>query len=78
MTANQKIALPFIICLFALPLVFMFRRNGKSVNGTKGKARITYVDDLEPVGMNEEEWVWVDYKGRQRSLTVHRKVKSRW
>lgn len=24
---------------------------------------------------NEEQWVWTDYKGRERQITVHRKVK---
>jgi len=32
----------------------------------------------KPVGqiyMNEETWHWVDWRGRERQITVHRRVK---
>ena len=29
-----------------------------------------------PVVRNEEVWEWEDYKGRKRTITVHREVKE--
>ena len=29
-----------------------------------------------PVVRNEEVWEWVDWKGRKRTITVHREVKE--
>lgn len=81
MTKNQKIAIPIILCLLALPLILVVRRprsvSYSSESYSAGKARFAYEDDFQPVAMNEEIWEWTDYKGRARSLTVHRKVKSR-
>lgn len=80
MTTEQKIVIPLILCLLALPFVMArvsSNRMGRGFSQASSGARIVYDDDFEPVGMNEETWQWVDYKGRDRSLTVHRKVSSR-
>ncbi len=30
----------------------------------------------KPVAVNKETWEWTDWKGRPRSITVHREVKQ--
>ncbi len=30
----------------------------------------------KPVAVNKEVWEWTDYKGRKRTITVHREVKQ--
>lgn len=83
MTREQKIVLPFLVLLFATPIVLLVVQRsraggiGKPVGGSR--ARITYepTEGFQPVALNEEEWTWQDYKGRNRSLKVHRKVSNR-
>lgn len=84
MTREQKIVLPFLVLLFATPIVLLLVQRSRG-NGFAGKlagssrARITYepIQGFQPVAMNEETWEWQDWKGRNRSLKVHRKVSNR-
>jgi len=31
---------------------------------------------LQPIISNEETWNWIDWQGRNRSVTIHRTVKT--
>ena len=59
-----------ILGLIGLGILALFR--SKPPETTISKAVVALP---KSVISNEETWKWVDYKGRQRSISIHREVK---
>jgi len=81
MTRDQKVALPLILVIFALPIIFVLvqrsRSNGVSSN-SRGRARITYEPELTTAAENSEIWSIIrNEKGRLERIEVKRTVKGR-
>lgn len=36
----------------------------------------TQTQTYKPAAVNKETWEWTDWKGRKRTITVHREVKT--
>lgn len=70
--------LPFYI-LF-LPLILFGQGGGRLEPPRRGLPDLPKLPPLEPAALgvtkNVEVWSWVDYKGRERKITVEREVKE--
>ena len=43
---------------------------------TRFRDQPPYPPSRQPVMVNKETWEWTDWKGRPRSITVHREVRQ--
>lgn len=81
MTRDQKVALPLILGIFALPIILVLVQHLRANHlGSKGnsRARISFEPELTMAAENTEEWQVIrNDKGRLDRIIVKRTVKGR-